>query len=217
MTSPVSGHSIQWFFDFISPFAYLQWQTVKKFTDLHIGYRPVLFAGLLAHYGNKGPAELASKRVFTYRHAQWRAERAGVSMCFPPAHPFNPLAALRLCVAARGTAPAVDAIFNHIWRDGCPAETVEELAPVAERLGITDLQSALQQPEVKSLLRRNFDDAVQAGVFGVPTLLVDEHIFWGEDATEMFEAYMSDPTLFESPTMRRLATLPVATARREAT
>lgn len=216
MPSQASGEPIQWFFDFISPFAYLQWQVVKEFTGLRIDYRPLLFAGLLAHHGHKGPAEIPSKRVFTYRHAQWRADRAGIPMRFPPAHPFNPLAGLRLCTAAGSTAPAIDAIFNHIWRDGRPAETADELAPVAERLGIADLPGVLQQPEAKSVLRRNFDEAVRAGVFGVPTLLADGEIFWGDDATEMFEAYLADPKLLESPTMRRLAKLPVATARRGA-
>ena len=187
------------------------------FTDREIEHRPVLFAGLLAHHGHKGPAEIAAKRVFTYRHVQWRAERAGIPMCFPPAHPFNPLAALRLCVAAGGTVPAIDAIFNHIWRDGRPAETLEELAPVTQALGITDPAAALKQPQVQDILRRNFDEAVQAGVFGVPTLRVHDQLFWGEDGTEMFRAYLADPTLFDTPAMRRLSTLPVATARREVT
>ena len=91
-----------WYFDFISPFAYLQWQAVRRLPGIVPVCRPVLLAGLLSHHGHKGPAEIPSKRLFTYRHAQWRADRAGIPMTFPPAHPFNPLAALRLCIAAGG-------------------------------------------------------------------------------------------------------------------
>lgn len=205
---------IDWYFDFISPFAYLQWQRLKRLTRYEFEYRPILFAGLLKQYGHKGPAEIVPKREFTYRHAQWRADRAGVRMNFPPAHPFNPLPALRLCVAAGCTAEAVDRIFDHIWRDGC-ASDVSALQPVAHRLGIPDPESALGDPVVKARLQENFESALAHGVFGVPTIVAKAQVFWGEDATEMFEAFMADPALFESPRMQRLASLPVGTARRE--
>ncbi|TWI08202.1 2-hydroxychromene-2-carboxylate isomerase [Aerolutibacter ruishenii] len=211
-TGPTASH-VDWYFDFISPFAYLQWQAVKQFTGLDITYRPVLFAGLLSQLEHKGPAEIPAKRRFTYRHAQWRAERAGIPMVFPPAHPFNPLASLRLCLAAGAGREAVDAIFAHIWGRGQPGETFDELAPVARQLGVADAH-APQAPEVKQALRDNFEAAVAAGVFGVPTLAIDGQLFWGEDATAMFQDYLANPGLFETPSMRRVSDLPVGTARR---
>lgn len=213
MTTTTSPRRVDWFFDFISPFAYLQWQAVKRMSGLDITYRPVLFAGLLSHLEHKGPAEIPAKRRFTYRHAQWRADRAGIPMVFPPAHPFNPLVALRLCIAAGAGRDAVDAVFDHIWGKGQPAESFEDLAAVAQRLGMMG-QDRLQVPEVKQQLRGNFDAAVAAGVFGVPSLLVDGQVFWGEDATAMFEDYLSNPGLFETPAMRHVDGLPVGTARR---
>lgn len=215
MVDTAGQRRADWFFDFISPFAYLQWQALKRFPGIEMACRPVLFAGLLSHLSHKGPAEIPAKRLFTYRHAQWRADRAGIPMAFPPAHPFNPLAALRLCIAAGSGADAVDAIFDHVWREGRAAETFEDLAPVATKLGIGDA-GALARDEVKQALRDNFDAAVEAGVFGVPTLVVGGQLFWGEDATAMFEDYLADPGLFATDAMRRLAVLPVATARRGA-
>ena len=210
--SAATTRTVEWYFDFISPFAYLQWQAVRRLPGIVPVCRPVLLAGLLSHHGHKGPAEIPSKRLFTYRHAQWRADRAGIPMTFPPAHPFNPLAALRLCIAAGAGAEAVDAIFDHIWRHGRPAETFDDLAAVATQLGIDD-PTALQQPAVKQRLRENFDAAVRSDVFGVPTLVADGQLFWGEDATAMFEHYLAQPRLFETPGMRRLAELPVAAMR----
>lgn len=203
---------IDWHFDFISPFAYLQWQAVRDW-QRPVRYRPLLFAGLLDHLQHKGPAEIPQKRLFTYRHVAWRAQRAGIPFAFPPAHPFNPLAALRLCVAAGATRKAVDALFNHFWRDGLAGETWEQLAPVARKLGIEGSQQEVVTDAVKATLRGNFDDAVAAGVFGVPSLVINGEVFWGEDATGMAEAFLDDPTLFESAEMRRLGELPVATAR----
>lgn len=213
MTTPSSPRRVDWFFDFISPFAYLQWQAVKAMSGLDITYRPVLFAGLLSHHGHKGPAEIPAKRRFTYRHAQWRADRAGIPMVFPPAHPFNPLAALRLCIAAGAGRDAVDAVFDHIWRSGRPADTFEDLADVARQLGVED-PGQWQAPEVKQRLRGNFDAALAAGVFGVPSLVIERHVFWGEDATAMFEDYLSNPELFDTPAMRHVNDLPVGTMRR---
>lgn len=204
---------VYWFFDFISPFAYLQWQTIRSWNKYPIHYRPLLFAGLLDRLNHKGPAEIASKRLFTYRHVLWRAREAGTLLKFPPAHPFNPLVALRTCLAAGGAREAIDAIFNHIWRDGMACDTWESLAPVARRLGLSQpiQQAALDASKVE--LRRNFDQAADAGVFGVPSLLVNGQIFWGEDSTAMFEAYMRDSALFDSPEMSRLVDLPIAAAR----
>lgn len=207
--------TIDWYFDFISPFAYLQWQRLRTLAA-PVTHRPVLLAGLLAHHGQKGPAEIDSKRAFTYRHVQWKADRAGVPLVFPPAHPFNPLAALRLCIAAGTSAAAIDALFDHLWRDGRRGDDAASLAPVGTALGIDDVAAAIADPAVKARLQANGERALAQGVFGVPTLVADGRLFWGEDATAMFEGFLADPAYFDSAAMRRLDALPVAASRRPA-
>jgi 2-hydroxychromene-2-carboxylate isomerase len=203
-----------WYFDFISPFAYLQWPKIRALsTRVDFSYRPILFAGLLERFGHKGPAEIPGKREFTYRHVQWRAQRQGIVLQFPPAHPFNPLAALRLCIAAGSTAESIEAIFAHLWREGCAGDSAAALQPVARRLGIDDIDAALARPEVKQRLRDNFDAAVADGVFGVPTLVAQGEAFWGEDATPMFEDWLRDPVAFETASMRALKQWPEGVRR----
>ena len=108
-----------WYFDFISPFAYLQFATLAQLPrDLEITFRPVVLAGILNHLQHKGPAEIPGKRRFTYRHVQWLARHHGIALKFPPAHPFNPLRALRLAIALDCRRDAIVAIFRFIWRDG---------------------------------------------------------------------------------------------------
>src|SRR5688572_7819067 len=99
---------IRWYFDFISPFSYLHWQKVRALPEAPTPV-PIVFGAVLATHGQKGPAEIPGKREFTYRHVLWQARDEGVTLRFPPAHPFNSLAALRLCVAAGSTPQAVDA------------------------------------------------------------------------------------------------------------
>lgn len=201
-----------WYFDFVSPFAYLQWRSIRKLAARHpFEFRPVLLAGLLDHYGQKGPAEIEAKRQFTYRFVQWRAGRSGTPLRFPPRHPFNSLAALRLCIAAGNSAEAIDDIFRHLWRDGKAGDTPETLAGVA---GVADVTTAIAAPDVKAALRRNFDAAIADGVFGVPSIVSKGVVFWGGDATAMFEDFLEEPALFSSAEMRRLETLPVGAARK---
>lgn len=210
----MSDTRVVWFFDFVSPFAYLQWPRVQALAAREpVTLRPVLFAGVLNHLGIKGPAEIPGKRLFTYRLVQWRAQQAKRPLRFPPGHPFNPIAALRLCIAAGTTPEAVTAIFDWIWRDGHAGDTAMALAPVAARLGIGDVEAAIAAPEVKAALRTNYEAAVAAGIFGVPTLAVGGELFWGEDAHALAEAVVDDPTLLESHEMRRLRTLPEAAVR----
>ena len=93
--------SADWYFDFVSPFSYLQCEQLPMLErSVRIRYRPVLFAGLLKAHGHKGPAEIASKRRFTYRFVVWQAAKLGIPLKFPAAHPFNPLPLLRLAIAA---------------------------------------------------------------------------------------------------------------------
>ena len=208
-------NTADWYFDVISPFAYLQLVRFDRLpADLGITYRPVLFAGLLGHWGHKGPAEIEAKRIHTYRFSQWRAEREGIRLRYPPVHPFNPLKALRLCVARGGDAATVRAVFDHIWRDGIGIDSEAGWRALGERLGIDDADALVSAPEVKDGLRRSTEEAIAAGVYGVPTFRVGDELFWGDDATGMMLDYLADPNLFETGEYRRVSHLPAGTHRR---
>lgn len=206
-----------WYFDFISPFAYLQSEVLGRFDGrLVIRPVPVLFAGLLRHWGQKGPAEMATKRRFTYRQVQWVAEKSGIVLRFPPQHPFNPVRALRAAVALDASPGAVREIFRFIWREGRDVNEPEEWAELARRLGVADLDARCNAPEAKSLLLQNGEQALAAGVFGVPTLAIGPELFWGFDATDMALDCLADPARFSRGEYVRIDSLPVGAARREA-
>lgn len=203
----------RWYFDFISPFAYLQWRKVKGLLDeREIELVPVVLAAVLAAHGQKGPAEIPGKREFTYRHVLWQARNEGVALRFPPAHPFNPIAALRLCIAAGSTPQAIDAIFTWIWARGEAGDSVGALVPVAASLGI-DI-AAINDESTKRALRANTDAALAAGVFGVPTFAFDGQLFWGNDTHEFALAALCDPGVLADAEMQRVTTLPVGVTRR---
>jgi 2-hydroxychromene-2-carboxylate isomerase len=204
---------LRWYFDFISPFAYLHWPRVRSLAEQRpVEFKPLLFAGLLDRNGQKGPAEIPAKRRFTYRHVQWLAREQGVPLHFPPAHPFNPLFALRLCIAAGTTPEAISAIYNWIWAEGRAGDSLDALAPLIRRFGIDD-PALLADPAVKASLRSHFDDAIAEDVFGVPTLSVDGQLFWGNDAHGFALAAIADPAVLSAPEMEQVDQLPVGIAR----
>jgi 2-hydroxychromene-2-carboxylate isomerase len=204
-----------WYFDFISPFSYLQLERIGGLRSrIEIAPIPIVFGAILKHHGQLGPAEIRGKREFTYRFAQWTAERAHIPFRFPPAHPFNPIAALRLAIAAGATWPAITAIFEHIWKEGRAGDDAQSLADVGRALGIDDVAAATSREDVKTALRTNTEAAVAAGVFGVPTLRIGGELFWGNDATALIEDWLDKPLRFDAPEYRRIAALPRAIERK---
>jgi 2-hydroxychromene-2-carboxylate isomerase len=210
------SEQIEWYFDFISPFSYLQWRRLRRHNPALVARlvaKPVLLAGLLNHWGQLGPAELPGKRKHTYRMVLWQARKAAVPLVFPPSHPFNPLPSLRLCLAAPDRVAAIDAIFRHIWEHGRAGDSAEALAEVASSLGIADVAAAIADPAVKQQLADNGASAIAMEIFGVPTLVIDGQPFWGNDATEMALDYLANRALFDDEQMRRVDSIPAAVQR----
>jgi 2-hydroxychromene-2-carboxylate isomerase len=202
-----------WYFDYLSPFAYFQYSRISSWsTNIRVAMRPVLFSGLLNHFGHKGPAEIPSKRRFVYRFFKWQAAKRGIPFNMPQVHPFNPLPPLRLTIAAGSDARAVGIVFDFIYGRGRNAEG-SALAELGEELGLNNVETHLADPNVKAQLRKNTEDAIAAGVFGVPTFVLNGELFWGEDATDMFLEYLASPNLFEDEEMIRLSTMPMGLLR----
>jgi 2-hydroxychromene-2-carboxylate isomerase len=191
---------IVFWFDPISPFAYLAFEHLPQALvgcTYTVDYRPLLFAGLLQHWGQKGPAEIEPKRAWTYRHIAWLAHQQGTVLQMPAVHPFNPLPLLRLALAAGPNRRVVEAVMRHVWRGGadpCDAASIDALT--REIVPPRDPSS----DEVKAELRANTDAAIARGVFGVPTFDLDGRLFWGVDALPMLRAALQGDAWFDGPT-----------------
>lgn len=191
------------YLDFISPYAYLAFEKLPdalQGLSYAVDYRPVLFAGMLKHHGQLGPAEIAPKRDWTYRQVLWLAHTHGVPLDMPASHPFNPLALLRLAVATGRDGLAnryvCENIFRHVWRGGAEAAAPERLQSLVAKLSPA---RDLAAPDVKAELAANTEQAIQSGVFGVPSCQVDGKLFWGLDALPMLRAYLTGDDWFAGP------------------
>lgn len=206
--------SADWYYDVISPYAYLQTASLPGLAALmDITPRPILFAGVLRHWGQLGPAEIAPKRVFTYRHCLALAGARGLPFVMPPQHPFNPLPALRLLMAMDADLATVARALAFVFGAGNPVDH-DDAAGLADWLGASAEQRALARSAiVKDGLRAATEAATAAGVFGVPTFVVDGEHFWGNDSEGMLRDYLRDPGCFQRGEMARAATLPPGAQR----
>jgi 2-hydroxychromene-2-carboxylate isomerase len=206
---------ITFHFDFVSPYAYLAFEKLPealKGLSYELTYRPVLFAGLLKHHGQLGPAEIAPKRDWTYRQVLWLAHVHGIPLRLPAAHPFNPLGALRLALAC-GQGGVVnrfvaETVFRQVWRSGADAQRLDALRAQLQPWRDPAIEA------VKAELKANTDAAIARGLFGVPTCEVDGRLFWGFDGLPMLRAYLEGDAWFDSGAWERAAALPAGKTRR---
>jgi 2-hydroxychromene-2-carboxylate isomerase len=210
---------ITFYFDVISPYAYLAFEHMPQALlglSYQVTYQPVLFAGLLKHYGQLGPAEIPPKREWTYRQVDWLARQLDIEMKSPNAHPFNPLSLLRLAVACGlnglPNRYVVETLFRHVWRSGKQADEPVRFAALTEFLKPAHDPNST---EVKTLLKEFTASAIQSGVFGVPTFKVDDKLFFGLDALPMLAAYLKEDGWFAGPFWNEVSAIPVGTARQK--
>ncbi|WP_454741958.1 DsbA family protein [Cupriavidus necator] len=202
-----------WYFDVISPFGYLHYHTLKALQGrIELRPVPVLFAGLLKHWGTKGPAEVPPKRLHTYQYCVWRASQLNIRFRMPRRHPFNSLQAQRLLIAVNADEGAVGNALDFIYGEGRDPEL--EFDAFAAHLGVNDALAKASAPEVKERLLSNTEQAASLGIFGVPTLAVRGRLFWGSDTVEWTQAFLDDPTLFDRPEYQDAASPEFGTARR---
>lgn len=226
---PATLHEIDFFYDPISPYACLAFERLPQVLEglsFVVRYRPVLFAALLKAHGQLGPAEIPSKRDWTYRQVQWLAHHHGIRLELPAAHPFNPLPLLRLGLAtATDEAPGdtsrfvTERLFRHVWHGGADPVSAERLMALE-----AELQEHMRQRErpwvdtdsetVKQRLRRNTDEALALGLFGVPSMVCGGRVFWGLDALPMMREALDGGAWFDGPAWEAARTLPVGVQRK---
>jgi 2-hydroxychromene-2-carboxylate isomerase len=208
---------ITFYLDFISPYAYLAFEKLPLALMGHsysVTYKPVLFAALLKHHGQLGPAEMPAKRDWTYRQVLWLAHQHGIALQLPASHPFNPLALLRLALAcdAQGLPNryVCETVFRHVWRGGAEATDAQRLQALTQSLSPA---RAVGGDDVKAQLKAHSDEAIALGVFGVPAFAVDDKLFWGFDALPMLHDYLAGDAWFQGNVWAAAARVGVGISR----
>jgi 2-hydroxychromene-2-carboxylate isomerase len=181
---------IRFYFDFISPYAYLGWTQIHALAHRYerkLEPVAVLFAAMLDANGTKGPAEIPSKRTYIFKDALRHAIVLGVPFAMPSSHPFNPLLGLRVAslpMADEVRFRLIDGLYKETWGGGSGITDPSVVATVATAAGLDGEAAVLAASldEAKALVKANTAEAIALGVFGVPSVLVDGELFWGLDS-----------------------------------
>lgn len=209
---------MRFYFDYISPYAYLGWTQIRQLAAKHdepLEAVPILFAALLKQWGHKGPAEIPPKKTYVFKDVVRRAHRLSVPLAPPPGHPFNPLLGLRVTSAAPNDQQftVIDALYRATWVDGRGITNADVVREVLEPLGLSGLVDEAVKPEVKALVRDQTTAAVEAGVFGVPTMVARGELFWGTDSLEHLDAFLAGDDPITEEMAKAFAEMPVEKSR----
>lgn len=216
---------VAFYFDIVCPYAYLASRQLPALCErlgARIDYRPILLGGVLKALGSEPSAGTAARKEHTRLDLQRWAEHLGVPLRFPAAHPRRTVEAMRLLCWAPGEArpELLAALYRAYWVEDRDITLPEELGAIAASVGLpaADAIAGLRSPAAAQKLRQRTDEALAAGVFGVPTFIVDSHsgprLFFGQDRLHFVEEALLHHPFSEHPVAGRRSQSPAQAPER---
>jgi 2-hydroxychromene-2-carboxylate isomerase len=179
----------EFYFDFVSPYSFLAHKKIRKLErreNITIKYSPVLLGGIHNLHGIKAPAFIPAKAKFMIRDCKLIAEKNNIKFRFNSYFPIKTLNLMRGALIAKEDGFLnfyIDKIFDSIWSDGINMNDQNIIDKIIKNMDInakTFFLRSLSQSN-KNLLKKKTDDAFEKGIFGAPTFLINNKIFWGQD------------------------------------
>ena len=203
--------TLQFYFDFISPYAYLASERIEALAlrnQCQLVWRPILLSALLTHNQQRGPAEIPDKRRYTFKNLLRLCHDEKLPLQPPPAHPFNSLLPLRVS-CLRPQAGLIQHLFRACWKDGRPIDSSDALKHLIDE----DTLKQAASPQAKQMLKDNTQEALEKGVFGVPSVVVGGEVFWGFDSFPHLERYLQGQDPVDPNLVERWDRLPASASR----
>ncbi len=184
--------SFDFYFDFISPYSFLAHKEIRKIeknNSIKINYKPILLGGLHNLHGIKAPAFIPAKAKFMIRDCKMIAEKNKIKFKFNSYFPIKSLNLMRgVFVADEDNCKSyyVDSIYNSIWQDGLNMNDESIIQRVLKNLSINPKTFLLRSTSssIKEMLKKTTSEAYNIGVFGAPSFVSNNKVFWGQDRIE---------------------------------
>ena len=186
---------VEFYYDHVSPTAYLAWTQLTKLCakyDAALVYHPVLLGGIFKATGNQTPLTVTAKRTWMFADMARYSADYGVPFNLNPNFPVNSIHMMRGAIWAKsvnGFEAFTNTMFEGMWVDGKDMGDVEVLAELVGKAGLDGaaFKDAVQHAVFKQALIAETDEAVTRGVFGVPTMIVDDETHFGQDRLDWVE------------------------------
>jgi len=180
---------VDFYFDYTSPYSYLAWETITKEQDVELNPIPVMVGKVISEVGSIGPGEIKSKREYLFKDCLRKAQEKGMVLRAPGSLPFNPLAALRFTIACEKDKElqlkVISTFFKYGWQEGNDFEDFEKLKSFVMNetgMSLDEYEALDRERSARKAIKANIVSAIEKGVFGVPTFVIDNEVFWGLDS-----------------------------------
>lgn len=183
--------TVEFYFDLGSPATYLAYTQLPKIcaqTGSQLIYIPMLLGGVFKATGNASPATIPAKGRYMFQDLDRYAKRYGVPLKFNPHFPINTLMLMRAVTGMQLRHPErfqafIDCLFIALWIEGRSLNDPATVAAVLTQNGFdpNEVLALTADEEVKAALKDNTEKAVQRGVFGAPSMFIDNQLFFGQD------------------------------------
>jgi len=186
----MSNH-IDFYFDVISPYSYIAHKKIQKIKENQktiFIYKPILLGGLHNLAGIKAPAFNKYKMKNMQTDCELVSKKNDISFIWNSKFPINSLSIMRgyLSVDNNQKEKYLDIFFNAYWRDNLDLSSEQEFSKLLDTLEIDSniFFDKIKQQSIKDDLKKLTSDAFEKEVFGAPTFIVNNKIFWGQDRLE---------------------------------
>jgi 2-hydroxychromene-2-carboxylate isomerase len=192
---------IDFYFDFSSPYGYMAAQKIEALAAKYgraVNWRPMLLGVVFKQTGMAPLTQVPIKGDYSRRDFERSARFHGIAFRMPPVFPIASQAPSRIVLWAKAQDPALAtrlalALYAAYFRDGLDISNPDVAADVAGKAGVdrAAARACIDDPAVKDLLKREVEEAIAAGVFGSPYVIVDGEPFWGLDRFDQLERWLA--------------------------
>ena len=179
---------IDFYFDFISPYSYLAHQKIKQTININFKYKPVLVGGLHNLQGITAPAFIKPKLKHMISDCDLIAKRDKTNFIWNSKFPINSLNIMRgyLFIDYETKDLYLNLIFDAYWKDNLDISNEEILKTILNKCKINPINffDGIKHPKIKDELKAVTQEAHNKEIFGTPTFVVNNKIFWGQDRLE---------------------------------
>ena len=179
---------IDFYFDFISPYSYLAHQKIKIINDIYFNYKPIFVGGLHNLQGITAPTFIKAKLKHMMSDCVLIAKQNKSNFIWNSKFPINSLNIMRgyLFVEDEVKDLYLNELFDAYWKDNLDTTNEEVLRMLLEKCKIdpSDFFDGIKNPKIKNDLKNATQEAHDKEIFGAPTFVVNNKIFWGQDRLE---------------------------------
>jgi len=179
---------IDFYFDIISPYAYIAYKKILKIKDINFKLKPILLGGLHNLAGITAPAFNKYKIKNMQNDCELVAKKNNISFKWNSKFPINSLNIMRgyLCVKDNKKEEYLNNFFEAYWKEDLDLSNEENIKILLKKLKIDehDFFNLIKNQDTKDKLKQFTQEAFEKEVFGAPTFIVNNKIFWGQDRLE---------------------------------